>query len=235
MDEAVIKQIQREGADALLDIGVSVPLKAFHIPFRKSPLELRVTMRRPYMSGQILFARTYLSMGITSEEMWGFSKEEEMQFLASHGKAVSRMVAYTLCRGPFSRRVLLRPVAWLIRNFMEQRYCQPDGYRPFYTYYQISRADESDELETEPKKEGELKSRYEGSHSPFGFVWQIASATGWSVDYILNKVNYQTLIMMLSDAPRYVRDKSGSSGPADERSAEDEADGIVGFFQSKLK
>ena len=32
----------------------------------------------------------------------------------------------------------------------------------FYTYYQISRADESDELETEPKKEGELKSRYEG-------------------------------------------------------------------------
>lgn len=33
MDEAVIKQIQREGADALLDIGVSVPLKAFHIPF----------------------------------------------------------------------------------------------------------------------------------------------------------------------------------------------------------
>lgn len=68
------------------------------------------------MSGQILFARTYLSMGITSEEMWGFSKEEEMQFLASHGKAVSRMVAYTLCRGPFSRRVLLRPVAWLIRT-----------------------------------------------------------------------------------------------------------------------
>lgn len=66
-------------------------------------------------------------------------------------------------------------------------------------------------------------------------MWQIASATGWSVDYILNKVNYQTLIMMLSDAPQYVRDKSGSSGPADERSAEDEADGIVGFFQSKLK
>ena len=62
-----------------------------------------------------------------------------------------------------------------------------------------------------------------------------SSHRSWSVDYILNKVNYQTLIMMLSDAPRYVRDKSGSSGPADERSAEDEADGIVGFFQSKLK
>jgi hypothetical protein len=31
-------------------------------------------------------------------------------------------------------------------------------------------------------------------------VWQIASATGWSVDYILHGVNYQTLIMMLCDA-----------------------------------
>mgnify|MGYP006871084853 CR=1 FL=1 len=49
MDEAVIKQIQREGADALLDIGVSVPLKAFRLPWRKTPVELRVTMKRPYI------------------------------------------------------------------------------------------------------------------------------------------------------------------------------------------
>ena len=70
---------------------------------------------------------------------------------------------------------------------------------------------------------------YEPSHSPFGFVWQIADATGWSVDYILEGVNYQTLIMMLADAPRYVRKKK------EERSAEEEAAGIVGFFQSNLK
>ena len=60
-------------------------------------------------------------------------------------------------------------------------------------------------------------------------MWQIASATGWSVDYILNKVNYQTLIMMLADAPRYVRRKK------EEKSAEEEANDIVGFFQSNLK
>ena len=59
----------------------------------------------------------------------------------------------------------------------------------------------------------------------------MASATGWSVDYILNGVNYQTLIMMLSDAPRYVRKKRHG----DAKSAEDEAAGIAGFFQSKLK
>lgn len=112
-----------------------------------------------------------------------------------------------------------------------------DGHEGFYAYYQLDSAGEPDDSETEPGKEGELRTRYEGSHSPFGFVWQIASATGWSVDYILDGVNYQTLILMLSDAPRYVRQKrdSGKCDSHPERSAEDEANDIVGFFQSKLE
>lgn len=122
MEEDVIKQIQREGADALLDVGVSVPLKAFRIPLRKKPVELRVTMKRPYLSGQIRFARTYLSMGVTSEQMWCFSKEEEMEFMARHGKKISRMVACTICRGWWSRHLLLWPTSWFVRNFMEQSY-----------------------------------------------------------------------------------------------------------------
>ncbi len=36
-------------------------------------------------------------------------------------------------------------------------------------------------------------------------VWQIATATGWSVSYILWGVSWQTLLLMLADAPRYVR------------------------------
>ena len=114
---------------------------------------------------------------------------------------------------------------------------EPDGHGFFYAYYQIGGEDESDEAETEPKKEGELKSRYRGSHSPFGFIWQIADATGWSVDYILNKVNYQTLIMMLSDAPRYVGEKARSStkkGRGDLR-PEAEAAEIANIFRSNLK
>ena len=68
-------------------------------------------------------------------------------------------------------------------------------------------------------------------------MWQIASATGWSVDYILDGVNYQMLILMLSDAPRYVRKKQGGGNDDSrpEHSAEDEANDIVGFFQSKLE
>ncbi|MBR3442193.1 MAG: hypothetical protein IKG96_00895 [Bacteroidaceae bacterium] len=61
-------------------------------------------------------------------------------------------------------------------------------------------------------------------------MWSIASATGWSVDYILHGVNYQTLIMMIADAPRYVDVKKKKEN----QSAEDEAAGIVGFYQSQL-
>ena len=52
------------------------------------------------------------------------------------------------------------------------------------------------------------------------------------MDYILNGVNFQTLIMMLSDAPRYV---DGKKKESDNQTAEEEADDIVGFFQSNLK
>lgn len=57
------------------------------------------------------------------------------------------------------------------------------------------------------------------------------------MDYILNGVNYQTLIMMLSDAPRYVsgaEKKEESKNDTTEQAMEDEAAAIVGAFRSKL-
>lgn len=58
--------------------------------------------------------------------------------------------------------------------------------------------------------------------------------------YILEKVNYQTLILMLSDAPRYVRRRvtsaEGQPGEGvDEKNAAKEAGDIVNFFQSNLE
>ena len=118
MNETTARLIQVEGADALLDAGVDVPIMSLRLPFRREPLEIRVTMRRPCLSGQILIARTYLQMGVTSDEMWSFSEKQQMEFLAKHGKEVSRMIAYTICRSPFSRKFFLRPTAWLVRNGM---------------------------------------------------------------------------------------------------------------------
>lgn len=122
MDEKTIRRIQREGADALLDIGVSVPLKSFRLPFRRRPVQLRVTMKRPTLGGQIAFARAYLSLGTTLERMQGFTKEEEMRFLSEHGKALGRMVALALCRAWWKRKLLLGAVSWWVRNSMEHRY-----------------------------------------------------------------------------------------------------------------
>lgn len=63
--------------------------------------------------------------------------------------------------------------------------------------------------------------------------------TGWSVDYILNKVNYQTLIMMLSDAPHHKtkrkKRKSPSGYIADNATPEEQAAEVAGFFTSNLK
>lgn len=122
MDESVIRQIQKEGAEALLNAGVSVPLKEFRLPFRRKPVRLRVTMKRPCLSGQLLVARTYLSMGVTSAQMERFTKEEEMRFLVEHVKPVSRIIAYTVCRGYLSRHFTVGAMAWFIRNFVEHKY-----------------------------------------------------------------------------------------------------------------
>lgn len=122
MDTLIDNRIQREAADALLDLGVSVPLKAVRIPFRKKPLVLRLTMKRPTLAAQIRIARVYLGMGVTYETLKVAGKEEQMRFLSESGKDISRIIALTICRSYGSRHLLTRLMAWVVRNFMEYRY-----------------------------------------------------------------------------------------------------------------
>ena len=103
-------QIEIEAAEALLDIGVSLPF--FKIPFTRKVV--RLTMKRPCLGGQIRLARLYLRTGITYEEMLEFSKHEELAYMAVHGRRVSKMVALTICRGAFS--------TWLLRWFVDDEY-----------------------------------------------------------------------------------------------------------------
>lgn len=114
MDETLMRKIQREGADALLDAGVSVPLLQFRLPWRKEPDTVRVTMKRPTLAGQIEVARIWLGMGVTSEEMWKYTKEQEMDFLARHGRDLAGIMVCTLCRGRLRRKLLGRLYRWLI-------------------------------------------------------------------------------------------------------------------------
>ena len=118
------RDVEIEAAEALLDVGVSLPFLQFRIPFRKKPVSIRVTMRRPCLGSQIRIARLYLQLGVTYEEMERFSKHEEMAFLAVHGRCVSRMVALTVCRGAVSGLLFSGIVAWLLRWFVPDRFLQ---------------------------------------------------------------------------------------------------------------
>ena len=118
MDE---RKIQQEASEALLDVGVSVPLKPIRIPFCRKPLLLRMTMRRPRLSTQIRIARLYLSLGVSYEDMEGLDKDGQMRFVAEHGKTVADMVALTMC-GKWWKPVWL--VSWVLRHMVDNLYLQ---------------------------------------------------------------------------------------------------------------
>jgi len=75
----------------------------------------------------------------------------------------------------------------------------------------------------------------EGSHSPFGFIWQIASQTGWSIHYILWKIPYPTLLMMMIDAPHYVTAEELKKQKIKGRMRKVKSQNALGFFQTRLK
>lgn len=128
MDAHIIQQIQREGAEALLNVGVSLPLKDFRVPFRKEPLRWRLTMKRPTLARQIQIARTWLSVGMTLEDFERLDYEGQMRFLVKHGKKLSRMIALTMPRWWLPTCVL----SWFIRHFMKWEY-QKGAFEKFVT------------------------------------------------------------------------------------------------------
>ena len=158
--------------------------------------------------------------------------------MALHGVRVSKMVALTICRGRLTGRLLTPLVAWMLRWMVDDLWVQGAnmrfitllGTKSFYEHYRIGGTGESPVAEDE-QKGGGVNHRVCRSHSPFGIVWQIAAATGWSRDHILWKVNYQTLRMMLADAPHYERRRKGKP---DCKGKGVKPKSVAGFFQTRL-
>lgn len=117
------KEIEIEAADALLDVGVSLPLLRVKIPFRRNPFQIRLTMKRPCLGNQIRIARLYLETGVTHEEMARFNKHEELAYMALHGAPIC------LLNGLFQRVqssvVLDNPLAVHIRRLISQKLILP--------------------------------------------------------------------------------------------------------------
>lgn len=75
----------------------------------------------------------------------------------------------------------------------------------------------------------------DGPHSPFGLIWQIASATGWTPHYILWHVPYPMLILMAADAPRYVDADEAKRINNRKYRKNKKGQKAVDFFQTKLE
>ena len=121
--------VELETAEALLDIGVSLPFRTIRIPFTGKGVTFRVTMKRPCLGSQIRIARTYLKTGVTYEQMKAFNKDEEMTFLALHGRHISLMVALTICRGAITGLLFAPLMAWVIRWFVPDTFLQGANLR----------------------------------------------------------------------------------------------------------
>ena len=102
------RNVELEAAEALLDVGILLPLLRFRLPGGRERV-LRVTMRRPCLGGQMRIVRHYLKLGITAREWDAFSEDDERAFFDRHAKRLSLILALTICRGYLSG-LLLAPV-----------------------------------------------------------------------------------------------------------------------------
>ena len=110
-----MEQTEQLKASALiLDMGVAIPVRPFKFMHRKRK-PMRVVMRTPGLANLMRIAHLYLRMGVTYQEMQAYTYEENMQFIALHGKMVSRVVACSLVRGKLWGKLLNRPVAYWLR------------------------------------------------------------------------------------------------------------------------
>ena len=115
------RKVERQAADILLDVGISVPLLRLKIPWCRE-FVLRVTMSRPKMGTQLRIVRHYLALGVTAAQIAAFTDEQEMEFFAKHGRRLSLMLALTVCQGYLSGILLAPIVAWFIRWNMPREY-----------------------------------------------------------------------------------------------------------------
>lgn len=128
MDARMICDIQREGAEALLNAGVSLPLKDIKLPFRKKPVLFRLTMRRPTLACQIKIAHLWLSVGMPLKDFECLDYDGQMDFLVNHGKKLSRIIALTMPHWWLPTCVL----SWYIRHRMKWEY-QKGAFEKFVT------------------------------------------------------------------------------------------------------
>lgn len=102
MDKSKELDAQREAANILLDLGVSIPMTAPRLFRLFGKKQFRLTIRRPYWGTMVRISKAWLSIGINAEEVKGNSIEDDMKLMTQHGKIIARIVALGSLRGWFA-------------------------------------------------------------------------------------------------------------------------------------
>lgn len=104
---------QLKAADALLDIGISIPLRP--VRFRKWKWTPRVTIKRPPLGGLLRILRVWLTMDTDTRRLDAMSESERLNFIAANGRALSKMVSLMVFSGKISGGTLAPLLAVLLR------------------------------------------------------------------------------------------------------------------------
>lgn len=118
----MIREIEKEVAEVFLDKGVSLPLLRFKLPFKRRYNVVRITMKRPTLGNLIQIAEVYATLDSTLEEVQKMSKTDELLFIATNGKKLSKMIALAVLRGGVKSDWLANILAWFIRKFTPTEY-----------------------------------------------------------------------------------------------------------------
>lgn len=104
---------QLKATSALLDIGVSIPLRPLR--WKRWKWVPRLTMKRPPLGGMLRILKLYLQMDTTSEQLSNMTDEQARAFFVKNARSLSKIVALAVYSGYWSGRLFAPLLAWVLR------------------------------------------------------------------------------------------------------------------------
>jgi len=106
-------EAQREAANILLDLGVSIPMTAPRLFRLLGKKQIRLTIKRPCWGTMVRISKVWLEMGVSAEKIKANTIEEDLILMRDHGRQVCKVVAYGILRGWLSGK-FAGLLAWIL-------------------------------------------------------------------------------------------------------------------------
>jgi len=96
----------------LLDLGVRIPVRPLRFFRKKLRLIKNIWIRQPYPGGLIRISNLWRQTGLTLEDLKKNSPEDDVRFVAEHGRTAVKIVSCAIVRGYFWHKLFGRLVEW---------------------------------------------------------------------------------------------------------------------------